>query len=504
MKRILIRSAKDPFLALSPEASLARNVFASNSGNMLFTHAVHQMLAVPGTEVVSSGYVPDRVDLEPETVAKINSEFDAFVIPLANAFRPSFRNQLRRLTKLIKQLDIPVVVVGVGAQASPQAVELPEIVRPETSAFLSAVLDHSAKVGVRGEITRRCLAALGFGDEHIEVIGCPSLYAPGRDHTVIKADRGLTAESPIAANLTLSQVTAAKIMNRAAERYPRLTYIPQTINELRMLLWGEPLPQPIDENAPATIDHPLYRQNRIRFFLDPLPWHRFLSDQDFAFGTRIHGNIAALTAGTPAYLLTFDSRTTELADYHAIPYAPINRVLPDTDPAELYERADFTAFNARQPEAFDHYLRFLEKNGLEHVHQPGKANPDFAARLEEINFPPGVGTLFAGGEEATVMLLDRLRWLYQGEAVDRLRNHGAYSPQPFGKLPKPKPAKTKAAKPASDAAPKPLASVPAPAAPASASPPKQAARRTAGALRRRVARRVRRTARGLRSALDRS
>ena len=39
MKRILLRSAKDPFLALSPEASLARNVFASNSGNMLFAEA---------------------------------------------------------------------------------------------------------------------------------------------------------------------------------------------------------------------------------------------------------------------------------------------------------------------------------------------------------------------------------------------------------------------------------------------------------------------------------
>src|SRR4051794_28592460 len=140
MKRILLRSAKDPFLALSPEASLARNVFASNSGNMLFAEAVHKVLSAPGNEVVSSGFVTDRVDLLPETIAKINAEYDAFVIPLANAFRPSFANQLRRLTRLIRQLEMPVVVVGVGAQAAPNATVLPEEVREVTADFLSAVL----------------------------------------------------------------------------------------------------------------------------------------------------------------------------------------------------------------------------------------------------------------------------------------------------------------------------------------------------------------------------
>ncbi|QDP94926.1 polysaccharide pyruvyl transferase family protein [Microlunatus elymi] len=439
MPRILIRSAKDPFLALSPEASLARNVFASNSGNMLFAEAVHKLLSVPGTEVISSGYVTDRVELSqlPETIEKINSEYDAFVIPLANAFRPSFRGQLQRLTRLIRRLDIPVVVVGVGAQAGSGAVELPESERDIATKFLSAVLDKSAKVGVRGEITRRCLASLGFGDEHIEVIGCPSLFAHGRDLTVTKKAAGLTEDSPIAANLTLSQVRVAKIINRATERYPNLIYVPQTIDELRMLLWGVPHSKLLDPEMPARLDHPLYRQNRMRFFLDPIVWHRFLAEREFAFGTRIHGNIAALSVGTPAYLLAFDSRTTELADYHAIPYASARKIAPDTDPAELYERADFGAFNSRQPEAFDHYLRFLEKNDLQHIHQPGNENPDFGERLAEINFPAGVGSPYVTGAEQTEQLLGRLRWLYGGPDADRERSFGAYQPEPFGPLPAP-------------------------------------------------------------------
>ena len=80
---------------------------------------MHKVLSVPNTEVVSCGFVTDRVDLQPETIGRINEEFDAFVIPLANAFRPSFSDKLRRLTRLIRQLQMPVVVVGVGAQARP-------------------------------------------------------------------------------------------------------------------------------------------------------------------------------------------------------------------------------------------------------------------------------------------------------------------------------------------------------------------------------------------------
>lgn len=103
----------------------------------------------------------------------------------------------------------------------------------------------------------------------------------------------------------------------------------------------------------------------------------------------------------------------------------------------MYDRADFSAFNARHPENFDRFLRFLEKNGLTHSYQPGQENPDFLRRLQTVDFPAGVRPLFGGGDEAIEQLLGRLRWLYQGENVDRARKVGAYNPKPFGNLPKP-------------------------------------------------------------------
>jgi hypothetical protein len=62
-------------------------------------------------------------DLETSGLAKsnprvINSRFDHVVIPLANAFRPTYIETLDALSTLIEQLTIPVTVLGVGEQAS--------------------------------------------------------------------------------------------------------------------------------------------------------------------------------------------------------------------------------------------------------------------------------------------------------------------------------------------------------------------------------------------------
>jgi len=48
-----------------------------------------------------------------------------------------------------------------------------------------------------------------------------------------------------------------------------------------------------------------------------------------------------------------------------------------------------------------------------------------------VNFPAAVRSLYAGGAESIAMVLDRLRWLYQGERTDRERNEVAYEPRLF-------------------------------------------------------------------------
>ena len=116
-RRILIRAGRPPHQPVPLEAAHAyRGVgtISTNPGNLLFQDAVYRTLATPDTHLVVDSLSTERRGMTRAHIARINDEFDVFVVPLANAFRDDFVQPLRRLTDVIEQLNIPVVVTGVG------------------------------------------------------------------------------------------------------------------------------------------------------------------------------------------------------------------------------------------------------------------------------------------------------------------------------------------------------------------------------------------------------
>ncbi|GHH92550.1 hypothetical protein GCM10017779_30070 [Streptomyces capillispiralis] len=407
-QRILLRSGKSPFDVLSVEEALHRDVIATNSGNLIFSDAAHKILETPGTEVVSN-----EMRTEVAAAERINEEYDAFVVPLANAFRPSFEPGLKRLTRLIGRLRIPVVVLGVGAQTglSYNPARLKPI-EPSVRAFVSAVLDRSASIGVRGEFTEKYLNDMGFRD--VEVIGCPSLFMYGKELAVQKRTQELTGGSRIAVNGSHSAVRRLgmdRIISRAHARYPNLRFIGQNLSDARQLHWRDLS----DPNAAVTAmpthpDHPMYREDKVRVYVDPVTWIDDLRDFDFSFGSRIHGNIAALLAGTPATVLCADSRTLELCRYFEIPHRRIDKLPEDVDPARLYEEADLSALTGNHPERFERFTGFLDRNGLRNTFSHGDGGAAFEERLRSLDFPAGVRP-WTGTDLAS--LASRMGWLNQ-------------------------------------------------------------------------------------------
>ncbi|MGI5454772.1 polysaccharide pyruvyl transferase family protein [Streptomyces sp. CA-249302] len=387
-QRILLRSGKSPFDAVPVEEALDQDVIATNSGNLIFSDAAHKLLETPGTEVVSNGI---RTDVS--AAGRINEEYDAFVIPLANAFRPSFEPQLKRLTRLIGKLRIPVVVMGVGAQAGLNYD--PARLKPMEQSvreFVSAVLDRSASIGVRGEFTEKYLRDLGFRD--VETIGCPSLFMYGKELPVHKRTARLTADSRIAVNGSHSAVRSqglGKVIDCAHARYPHLTFIGQNLSDARQLHWRDlSHPNAAVTAIPTHPDHPMYREDKVRVYVDPVTWIDDLRGYDFSFGSRIHGNIAALLAGTPATVLCGDSRTLELCRYFDIPHRRIDTLPEGLDPATLYEEADFTALTGGHLERFERFTAFLDRNGLRNTFTHGDAGAAFESRMNDLAFPAGI------------------------------------------------------------------------------------------------------------------
>ena len=398
MPQILIRAHKNPFTVADADTTYRQNLIGNNTGNLVFSQAVYRLLSAAGADVETSGLARSHPRV-------INSRLDHVVIPLANAFRSTYLETLDALSNLIEQLSIPVTVLGVGSQASLKGVyKGADTVDPATTRFVRAVLNHSPSIGVRGDHTRDYLKSLGFGDEHVKVIGCPSMFMYGPNLKVEKKVESLSYDSPIAFNVSPYVPEMGPLSLYAAEHFPNLVYMAQNIQTLELMLYGSyPKGKRMNamaaSGAPITLEHPLIRSDRVRFFLDPKTWFEHLAEYDFSFGTRIHGNIAALLAGTPALLLAHDSRTLELAEYHEIPHRTITSIEDDADPLSLYAECDWNRLNKAHPDRWDSFASFLGEHRLTNVYDDGQDPSDFDSRLAATEFPPPVRTLMGFSPE---------------------------------------------------------------------------------------------------------
>lgn len=409
MTRILLRAHKSPFRAASAEETLARNLVGDNAGNLVFAEATFRLLSTTGTEIKTSG-------VHRSAAEEVNERYDHVVVPLANAFRGGYVEPLNRLSEVIERLTVPVSVVGVGAQASVGGTQpRRDEVEAATSRFVRAVLERSPSIGVRGQFTAEYLSALGFPDDQVDVIGCPSMFMHG---PVLPAPRlvdHLERESPIALNVSPYVTAMGPISLHHAERYPHLVYLAQNLPSLELLLDGhytypeDKLRKQADAGLPVTLEHPLIRENRVRFPLDPRAWVEHLRSYDFSFGTRIHGNIVAVLAGVPALVLAHDARTLELAQYHEIPHRLIGDLDANVDAADLYDEADWTPMGAGHGARWDTFATFLARHRLSHVFEPGQSPDAFDRRMAQTELPPPVETLMGLSPEELYAMHAELR-----------------------------------------------------------------------------------------------
>jgi hypothetical protein len=399
VKRILLRAKKDPFETLSARETLARNVIGTNSGNLVFIEAVHKLLSTRDTQIDVQRRLP-----HPRHADMINASYDAYVVPLANAFRPGFEPYLVNLARLIRRLTIPVVIVGVGAQADVDYdFESLKPVERSVREFVTAVLNRAPDIGVRGEFTLAYLESLGFRD--VAVIGCPSMFMYGDQLRVEKPAIALDPDARLAVNASPGVALMRPILASHQARYRNLSVIAQDLETLALLLLGHRPPEDAAELPPGSSE--LLSQNQVRLFVDPWPWIDYLRDFAFAFGTRIHGNIVALLAGTPASVLVHDSRSLELVRYFQIPHRLVTDTPADIDASDLYDEADYTELNRGHARRFANFAEFLARHGLNHIYEAGQDPEAFERRVADTIFTPAVDATSAGSATWPLDYIDR-------------------------------------------------------------------------------------------------
>lgn len=370
VKKILMRSAMPFGEERSISEILVENLIGNNTGNLIFQSSLARAVLTEDTEITTIR--TDRIYSE-EEVERWNAEYDMFLIPLANAFRTTFRTELRMLTDLVKRLTIPCVVVGVGLARSLKSNRWTFLHDEESTAFVRAVLEKSSIIGVRGEITAEYLRQKGFVPEKdFTVIGCPSLYMYG-DALPAPKQTELTPRSRVTMNFKAGLPEHLyTFLREQGERFDHSVFITQVIEEIRMLYVGDPYitddnRDKIPADYPMHFTSPMMRDDRIVGVLDMESWITFLKEQDFNFGSRIHGNIAAVLAGVPCWIFAGDCRVKELADYHHIPCITANDLTEDMDVFSQYEKTDYSQVLAGHGERLTHYLDFLDANKVPRI-----------------------------------------------------------------------------------------------------------------------------------------
>jgi hypothetical protein len=367
---------KRPYLAGLPPAVLpkagmaASSILATvgmNTGNLLFTDALHR--------VIRPDQDPSNYRFDPGFVRE---HHDGIVIPAANWLNP--RSNFGELAKRIESTGLPCVIVGLGSQ-SHSAEQLPEV-NEGTLNLLKVAAERSRSISVRGRYTAKVLAHLGI--RGFRITGCPSLLwridGPARvekkgfepNKVVLTGSRGIPNERTFWPKIESSRLSL--LMSRLAQQLD-LDFVAQAeLPDLDYLLGYAG-----NDNASsrdylckvfATDDWPVVERfivERMKVFFNVPDWIDYLSTRSFTVGTRLHGAIASLLAGTPALLIAHDARTMESAQKLRIPVRDSTefKKLGDFDLKQLYDDTDFSEFNRSGAKYFRNFAEFFEENEVD-------------------------------------------------------------------------------------------------------------------------------------------
>lgn len=351
-----------------------KNVGA-NTGNLLFINALVRQVQ---HDKATFGYGID-VDF-------VNQSVDLIVIPAANWLQPG--TDLTGWWRALRDTTPPIIMAGIGAH-SLSFEHVPKL-RPGTVRFMQMVSDRSKVISTRGHYTTKVLKHYGF--ENAVTTGCPSLFThctPDFPEVRQSSDFRMSQVAIQATRHAISEDRKIYETGRAhiertlfqAARFSSAHYIFQSEREEVPLVLGRASSELTEQQIEnllfyygvGTLDDlgGFFKRSRVFFEIDE--WFAFLRTMSFSIGSRLHGCIAALTAGTEACLLTHDTRTRELAEFAQLPSIEAGDLKQSIDDIGLHEaivaarrRCSTEPFAARYREIYRGYREVLERNGVAH------------------------------------------------------------------------------------------------------------------------------------------
>ena len=341
-----------------------------NTGDMVVYDSTLKLLDFSDLDVLKI------VNPTPADVIRYNKTFD-FAFLRGSNFIHEFMNW-EQAPEVLAQLRIRVHAIGVGAQAEcKRQINLSEASRQ----VWRRISERSTTIGVRGQFTAETLRDAGI--ENVDVIGCPSVFRRCVRNMRLRF-KPVSEVKRVAFSLRRETSSVYAVDQKEfVNRQRRLLLKFADAYDLTVTIHGEPEEKAFfdaDEQAigEATqklrtlgwftpdVEAKLTDIYRRRLFLyDAVEqYDAMINSMDFAIGYRVHGVLPALANGIPAILITYDTRSEELAQTLSIPMIRDTELNEITDISALYSPARFEAFERNFPRNYDRMKAYLERNEI--------------------------------------------------------------------------------------------------------------------------------------------
>ncbi len=324
---------------------------AGNTGNAYITYSLIKTLFGGLVDInhIQNIYEYD-FNNQDKDIDFINNEATHVFLILQDQIRISESYNLTlpydNIINFVKRLNKPVIIAGLGANSRGEFdSEFYKKLNPKLINFLKIISEHTEIIGIRGAFTQEILTNLGI--HNTQIIGCPSFYETGPDRIIEKKEYNPDLRVLLAAdywktfyNTSFPIVLQDNFDLIEAVAFNKINYSVLTLKQLNTL-----------------------KDKRLRIFSSINNWKNFVSNFDFAWGTRVHGCILALNSGVCSVVMNSDFRAKEMTEFLKIPYQP--DLIDETNLQKVYEICDYTEMNKCYPELYKNYIKFLNKNNLQ-------------------------------------------------------------------------------------------------------------------------------------------
>ncbi|WP_323813313.1 polysaccharide pyruvyl transferase family protein [Cellvibrio sp. NN19] len=348
------------------------NAVGHNTGNLMFQYALWKKIKNPKFNV--------DLNCDPYWVRE---NADLLVIPAANQVNPAW--DLKWWGTFIEKIDLPVVILGLGAQAEDSS-NTNLTLQEGTLKFLQEASKRTSSIGVRGAFTQQVLFNAGI--KNTTITGCPT-------QTISDAISGESIQKNIDDLKLRSKTYGQKIrlgylmgtMEPFCRDYEKKLFQSIADENFDIILQTSPASMKaafgfeITDEEQKNIDwvgNYLLGNRNFNFFSEKIKsgkiyssaayWIDDMLKYDAVIGMRIHGAIAAIQSGKLGICVVFDSRTLELCETMGYPYIDAKKLAsPKMSLHEILELIEFDAenFNSRRTDLIKKIETILEDAGCE-------------------------------------------------------------------------------------------------------------------------------------------